>query len=57
MGEDTEASEIVLLLLYVLPLAMAVATIVLPILTPGTDVSIFVGIAIFCLALAGLMKR
>jgi len=57
MGEDTEASEIVLLLLYVLPLAMAVATIVLPILTPGTDVSIFVGIAIFCLALAGLQKR
>jgi len=57
VGEETETTEIIQLLLYVLPLAMAVATIVLPILTPGTDISMFVGIAIFCLALAGLNKR
>ena len=57
MSDETSVAEIVQLLLYVLPLAMGVATIVLPLLTPGTDISMVVGIAIFCLAIAGLNKR
>ena len=42
--------------LYAIPLAMAVAMLVLPLFDPTFNISTLVGIAIFCLALAGLNK-
>ena len=42
------------LILYALALAMGVATIVLTALGQPENMGIFLGIAVFCLALAGL---
>ena len=47
--------NIVIYILYALALAMGVATIVLPLVGQSVD-QILVGIAVFCLAVAGLDK-
>jgi len=46
-------TKIILFILYAVALAMGVATIVLPILGQTVDFTL-VGIAIFCLGLAGM---
>jgi hypothetical protein len=53
MSESMSASKIILLILYAVAMAMGVAVIVLPLLGQAVDFTM-VGIAIFCLALAGL---
>lgn len=48
-------TKIILLILYAVALAMGVAAIVLPILGQPVDITL-VGIAVFCLGLAGLSQ-
>ncbi|MFW9908889.1 MAG: hypothetical protein ACFFEF_09970 [Candidatus Thorarchaeota archaeon] len=55
MSTETSIENIVIYILYALALAMGVATIVLSILGQPVD-QILVGIAVFCLAFAGLIK-
>ena len=53
MSESMSPSKMILFILYAVALAMGVAVIVLPILGQPVDFTM-VGIAIFCLGLAGL---
>lgn len=53
MSEGMSISKMILFILYAIALAMGVAVVVLPILGQSVDI-ILVGIAIFCLGLAGL---
>ncbi len=53
MSTDMSPQRIVISILYAIALAMGVASIVLPILGQPVDQSL-VGIAVFCLAVAGL---
>jgi hypothetical protein len=53
MSESMSTSKIILFILYAIALAMGVAVIVLPILGQPVDFTM-VGIALFCLGLAGL---
>ena len=55
MSDDMPPNKLIILILYALPLAMAVAVIVLPLLGQAVDLSL-VGIALFCLGLAGLIQ-
>lgn len=48
-------NKLIILILYALALAMGVAVIVLPLLGQDVDQSL-VGIAVFCLGLAGLIQ-
>jgi hypothetical protein len=52
MSEDMSPKKIVLFILYAIALAMGVAVIVLPLLGQAVDLTM-VGIALFCLAVAG----
>ena len=54
MSSEMSTGKIVLLILFAVPLAMGVATIVLPLLGQTVDMTM-VGIALFCLGLAGLI--
>jgi hypothetical protein len=60
MSQATDTKSIVILVFYAIALAMGVFGIVIPYITPTftteTLLSLF-GIAIFCLALAGIMSR
>ena len=53
MSEEMSPAKFVLFILYAVALAMGVATIVLPILGQPVDLTL-IGIAIFCLGLAGM---
>jgi hypothetical protein len=53
MTESMSASKIILFILYAVAMAMGVAVIILPVLGQPVDFTM-VGIAIFCLGLAGL---
>jgi hypothetical protein len=53
MSTDMSPQRIVIFIFYAIALAMGVATIVLPILGQTVDQSL-VGIAVFCLAVAGM---
>ena len=53
MSNDMPPKKIVIFILYAIALAMGVATIVLPLLGQAVDLSM-VGIALFCLGVAGL---
>jgi cation transporter-like permease len=53
MSEEMSTSKIILFILYAVAMAMGVAVIVLPLLGQPVDFTM-VGIALFCLALAGL---
>jgi len=53
MSEGMSTSKIILFILYAVALAMGVAVIVLPLLGQTVDFTM-VGIALFCLGLAGL---
>lgn len=55
MSDDMPMNKIILLILYAVPLAMGVAAIVLPLLGQAVDQAL-IGIAIFCLGLAGLIQ-
>jgi len=55
MSENMPPSKIILFILYAVALAMGVAVIVLPLLGQTVDITM-VGIAIFCLGLAGLNR-
>lgn len=55
MSDNMPPAKILLFILYAVALAMGVAVIILPILGQPVDFSL-VGIAIFCLGLAGLSK-
>jgi len=55
MSTEMSPKNIVIYILYALALAMGVATIVLPLVGQSVD-QILVGIAVFCLAVAGLDK-
>jgi len=55
MSEGMSPTKIVLFILYAVALAMGVAAIVLPILGQTVDMTL-IGIAIFCLGLAGLNR-
>jgi uncharacterized membrane protein HdeD (DUF308 family) len=55
MSDDMSPNKIIILILYALPLAMGVAAIVLPLLGQAVDQTL-VGIALFCLGLAGLIQ-
>ena len=55
MSDNMPPAKILMFILYAVALAMGVAVIVLPLLGQSVDLSL-VGIAIFCLALAGLNK-
>ena len=55
MSTETSIKNISIYILYALALAMGVATIVLPLVGQPVDL-ILVGIAVFCLAVAGLDK-
>ncbi len=53
MSTQLSTSKIFLLALYGIALAMGVAIIVLPLVGQAVDISL-VGIAVFCLSLAGV---
>jgi hypothetical protein len=53
MSDNMSPTKIVLFILYAVALAMGVAAIVLPILGETVDMTL-IGIAIFCLGLAGM---
>jgi len=53
MSDNMTPAKIVLFILYAVALAMGVVTIVLPMLGQTVDIAL-VGIALFCLGLAGL---
>jgi hypothetical protein len=53
MSTKMSTSKIVFFILYAIALAMGVAVIVLPLVGQAVDISL-VGIALFCLGLAGL---
>jgi hypothetical protein len=53
MSTEMSPQRIVIYILYAVALAMGVAVILLPILGQPADLSM-VGIALFCLAVAGL---
>jgi len=53
MSESMSTSKMILFILYAVALAMGVAVIVLPLLGQPVDFTM-VGIALFCLGLAGL---
>ncbi|TFG98177.1 hypothetical protein E4H12_06830 [Candidatus Thorarchaeota archaeon] len=53
MSTQMSPQKIVIFILYAIALAMGVAVIVLPILGQAVDLSL-VGIALFCLGVAGL---
>ena len=55
MSDEMPPNKILKLILYAVPLAMAVAALVLPLLGQVVDQSL-IGIAIFCLGLAGLIQ-
>ena len=55
MSTEMSIKNISIYILYALALAMGVATIVLPLVGQPVDL-ILVGIAVFCLAVAGLDK-
>ncbi|MFW9973896.1 MAG: hypothetical protein ACFFDQ_01335 [Candidatus Thorarchaeota archaeon] len=55
MSTQMSGTKIVLLVLYAIALAMGVAVIVLPLLGQTVDIAM-VGIALFCLGIAGLNK-
>ncbi|MHA1907384.1 MAG: hypothetical protein ACW98Y_08825 [Candidatus Thorarchaeota archaeon] len=53
MSEDMSPGKIILFILYAVAMAMGVASIILPMLGQTVD-PILLGIAVFCLSLAGL---
>jgi len=53
MSTEMTPTRIVMLVLYAIALAMGVAAIVLPLLGQTVDMTM-IGIALFCLGLAGL---
>ena len=53
MSESMSPSKMILFILYAVALAMGVAAIVLPLLGQTVDMTL-IGIAIFCLGLAGM---
>jgi len=53
MSDNMTPAKMVLFILYAVALAMGVAAIVLPLLGQTVDMTL-IGIAIFCLGLAGL---
>ena len=55
MSDDMPMNKIIILALFGIALAMGVAVIVLPLLEQAVDISL-VGVAIFCLGLAGLIQ-
>ena len=55
MSEGMSFNKILYLILYGIAMAMGVAIIILPLLGQPVDM-VMPGIAIFCLALAGLSK-
>ena len=55
MSDDMSPNKLIILILYALPLAMGVAAIVLPLLGQAVDQTL-IGIALFCLGLAGLIQ-
>ena len=55
MSEGMNFNKMIYLILYGIAMAMGVAIVVLPILGQPVDM-VMPGIAIFCLALAGLSK-
>ena len=55
MSDDMPMNKIIILALFGIALAMGVAAIVLPLLGQAVDISL-VGVAIFCLGLAGLIQ-
>ena len=55
MSESMPISKMILFILYAIALAMGVAVVVLPLLGQPVDDTL-IGIAIFCLGLAGLSK-
>jgi hypothetical protein len=60
MSQATDTKSIVILVLYAVALAMGVFGIVMPTIAPTTTAESIMGlygIAIFCVALAGLMSR
>jgi uncharacterized membrane protein HdeD (DUF308 family) len=54
-SESMSWDKMILLILYAVALAMGVAAIVLPLLGQTVDMTM-VGIALFCLGLAGLIQ-
>ena len=55
MSDDMPMNKIIILALFGIALAMGVAAIVLPLLGQAVDITL-VGVAIFCLGLAGLIQ-
>ena len=55
MSDNMTPGKMLLFILYAVALAMGVAVIILPLIGQSVDISL-VGIAIFCLGLAGLSK-
>ncbi|MFX1484147.1 MAG: hypothetical protein ACFFCP_13280 [Promethearchaeota archaeon] len=55
MSENMSISKMILFILYAVALAMGVAVVVLPLLGQPVDFTM-VGIALFCLGLAGLSQ-
>jgi len=53
MSDNMPPAKILLFILYAVALAMGVVTIVLPLLGQTVDITL-IGIALFCLGLAGL---
>ena len=46
--------QIITYILYAIPLAMGVATLIISIIEPGTDMSFALGLGMACLGIVGL---
>ncbi len=60
MVEESDREDIVKafsILLFALPMAFGIIILLLPMLGQDIDYTPFIGIALFCLGLAGLMKK
>ncbi len=55
MSDDMPMNKLIIFIFYAVALAMGVAVIVLPLLGQAVDLSL-IGIAVFCLGLAGLIQ-
>ena len=60
MVEESDKADIMKafgIVLFAVPLAFGVIILLLPMLGQDIDTTAFVGIALFCLGLAGLIKK
>ena len=60
MVEESDKADLMKafgIVLFALPLGFGVIILLLPMLDPSIDTTAFIGIALFCLGLAGLIKK